>query len=89
MKNYTYTLDQLNQMMNKNGPITVNGNLTLFATEITALPDNLTVVGNLDLRYTPITFLPDNLTVGGDLWLKDTPITESSLAHVGREQNHL
>jgi len=56
--------------MNKN-----NGNLILYGTKITSLPDNLTVGGSLNLRETKITSLPDNLTVGGWLDLYGTQIT--------------
>ena len=65
-----YTLQQLNEMMKKNG-----GYLDLSNTPITSLPDNLTVGGYLDLSNTPITSLPDNLTVGGSLYLYNTQIT--------------
>ena len=51
------------------------GDLDLYNTKITSLPDNLSVGGNLDLRYTKITSLPDNLSVGGDMYLSNTKIT--------------
>ena len=60
----------LEQMMREN-----KGNLHLYNTPITSLPDNLTVGGDLDLRGTSITCLPNNLTVEGDLDLRETPIT--------------
>ena len=66
----TYTLEELQEMMKKNG-----GSLDLRGTGITALPDNLTVGGSLYLRGTGITALPDNLTVGGYLDLRGTGIT--------------
>ena len=51
------------------------GDLDLYDTPITSLPDNLKVGGGLDLDNTPITTLPDNLKVGGSLWLENTRIT--------------
>ena len=65
-----YTLEQLQEMMERNG-----GSLYLRGTGITALPDNLTVGGSLYLSGTGITALPDNLTVGGSLDLRGTGIT--------------
>ena len=65
----TYTLEQLNKMMEKSG-----GSLYLRGTQISSLPDNLTVGGSLYLRNTQISSLPDNLTVGGSLNLRDTLI---------------
>ena len=54
----------------------VPGNLDLYNSNISRLPDNLTVNGNLDLRHTNITEMPDNLTINGNLFLSDTNITE-------------
>jgi len=52
------------------------GDLNLYNSKITSLPDNLTVGGSLYLYNTPIISLPNNLTkVGGDLDLRYTPIT--------------
>ena len=51
------------------------GDLNLFNTPTTSLPDNLKVEGSLDLTNTKIISLPDNLQVGGDLDLYGTPIT--------------
>ena len=66
-----YTLEQLQEMMERNG-----GSLDLYnCTGITALPDNLTVGDSLYLSGTGITALPDNLTVGGSLYLRGTGIT--------------
>ena len=59
----TYTLEELQEMMKKNG-----GSLDLRGTGITALPDNLTVGGYLNLEgCTGLTSLPDSLVVGS--WL--------------------
>jgi hypothetical protein len=52
------------------------GDLYLFNTKITSLPDNLHVGGDLYLQYTNITSLPDNLTVNGYLNLYNTQITD-------------
>ena len=53
-----------------------DGNLYLYGTKITKLPENLSVGGNLDLRETKITELPESLSVGGSLDLRETKITE-------------
>ena len=53
----------------------IKGNLNLYNTNITSLPENLSVGGNLDLRYTNITSLPENLSVGGYLDLRNTQIS--------------
>ena len=53
----------------------IPGNLYLYGTKITSLPDGLTVGGYLDLHGTNITSLPDGLTVGGYLDLYGTKIT--------------
>ena len=66
-----YTIEQLNEIMEEN-----NGNLNLFHTNITKLPDNLTVKGFLDLSCTNITQLPDNLTINGSLYLCHTKISQ-------------
>ena len=86
----TYTIEELEKMMRKNGGnlnlsytqitslpdnLKVRGSLYLRNTKITSLPDNLAVGDNLDLYGTPITTLPDNLAVGGGLWLNNTQIT--------------
>ena len=65
-----YTMEMLNQMMERNG-----GSLDLSGcTELTQLPNNLTVFGSLYLDgCTGLTELPDNLTVGG-LILRDDRI---------------
>lgn len=51
-----YTLEQLNEMMVRNG-----GSLYLGGTQITSLPEGLTVGGSLDLSGTQITN-PDHYT---------------------------
>ena len=73
MKKTTYTLEELNKMMERNG-----GYLDLRGTNITTLPEGLTVGGFLDLRGTNITSLPEGLTVGGSLDLEGTNITNPS-----------
>ena len=54
---------------------TVGGDLNLYGTSITSLPDNLTVGGYLNLANADITHLADNLSVGGDLHLRGADIT--------------
>ena len=56
--------------------IKVKGDLDLWKTQITKLPDNLSVDGGLDLEGTNISELPDNLTVGEWLNLRGTQITK-------------
>ena len=51
------------------------GDLDLYNTPITSLPNDLSVGGNLNLYNTKITSLPNDLQVGGYLYLYDTPIT--------------
>ncbi|MCK9273377.1 hypothetical protein M0P65_07615 [Candidatus Gracilibacteria bacterium] len=72
-KNIIIATQQKIQQYIKNGS---NGDLDLYNTPITSLPDNLTRVGgSLNLNNTKITSLPDNLTVNGYLDLRNTPIT--------------
>jgi hypothetical protein len=52
----------------------VKGNLHLYDTPITSLPNDLKVGGNLDLRGTKVTSLPDGLKVGGSLDLRGTKV---------------
>ena len=70
VKNMTYTLEQLNKIMEGNG-----GYLDLHGTQITSLPEGLTVGGSLDLCGTKVTSLPEDLTVGGYLDLRGTKVT--------------
>jgi len=63
-----------NLLLNENDLIH-NGNLNLFGTNITSLPDNLTINGDLNLYGTNISELPNNLTVNGWLYLTHTKIT--------------
>jgi hypothetical protein len=74
-KNFIKATQQKIQQYIKNGS---KGDLDLYNTPITSLPDNLKQVGgDLDLYNTSITSLPDNLTrVGGWLDLSNTPITK-------------
>ena len=72
------TIEKAHDMIDK------HGDLNLYGTGITSLPDNLTVGGRLDLYGTGITSLPDNLTVGGWLDLEGTGITNS---HCKKLQN--
>jgi len=51
------------------------GDLNLYNTKITSLPQGLTVGGYLDLYNTKITSLPQGLTVGDYLDLYNTKIT--------------
>ncbi|MFA5634226.1 MAG: hypothetical protein WC973_03690 [Candidatus Dojkabacteria bacterium] len=57
----------------KDNPV-VKGNLDLYGSSITSLPENLKVGGYLDLSNTPITSLPKGLEVGGSLSLPETSI---------------
>ena len=71
LKRKAETEDRIQQYI-KNG---MEGDLKLFYTPITSLPDDLTTVkGNLDLDNSKIIKLPDNLTVEGNLYLSDTSI---------------
>lgn len=67
----TYTLEELNKMMERNG-----GSLYLSGcTSLTSLPEGLTVGSWLDLRgCTSLASLPEGLTVGGWLYLSGTKI---------------
>lgn len=53
----------------------MKGNLWLWDTKISYLPEGLKVGGTLNLTDTPITSLPNGLVVGGNLYLNNTPIT--------------
>ena len=52
----------------------VKGDLDLYGTQVTSLPDGLHVGGYLNLRGTPIKSLPDGLRVGNFLDLSRTQI---------------
>jgi len=74
--------------------LNVEGDLDLFDSSLTSLPDGLKVGGDLDLSYTKITSLPDNLSVGGSLSLFRTSISSipSNLkveVHLGLRQTPL
>jgi len=56
--------------------LNVEGDLNLYKTKISSLPDNLTVEGYLGLYGTQISSLPDNLKVEGNLNLGQTPLAE-------------
>ena len=56
--------------------IVVDGNLDLYGTPITSLPDNLHV-GWLDLTRTQITSLPDNLKVKEYIYIYRTPLNDN------------
>ena len=71
-KNHAISIYKSIQEYMKNGS---KGDLDLYGTPITSLPEGLTVGGNLDLYGTPITSLPEGLEVGGSLNLRNTPIT--------------
>ena len=51
------------------------GDLDLYNTPTTSLPNDLSVGGNLNLYNTKITSLPNDLQVGGNLDLSSTKIT--------------
>ena len=56
--------------------LNVKGNLNLYKSNITSLPEGLKVEGNLDLSHCKhLTSLPKGLKVGGHLWLAETNIT--------------
>ena len=55
--------------------LNVRGDLSLYRTEITSLPQGLKVEGFLDLDNTEISFLPPGLKVGGSLYLDNTEIS--------------
>ena len=61
----------------KNGS---KGDLNLYNTPITSLPEGLRVGGYLNLSYTKITSLPEGLSVDGDLNLSYTPISKKYTA---------
>ena len=64
-KNYIIATQKKIQQYIKDGS---KGNLDLYGTPITQLPNNLKVGGNLDLYRTPITQLPDNFKKEGIVW---------------------
>jgi len=70
-KTHIITLQKKIQQYIKDGS---KGDLNLYKTPITSLPDNLKVGGYLNLMGTPITSLPDNLEVEGYLNLMSTPL---------------
>jgi hypothetical protein len=64
-------------MLLNNEPFTedelvIKGNLNLYHSEITFLPEGLKVGGSLDLYSTKIKSLPEGLEVGIDLYLMET-----------------
>ena len=67
-----YTLEQLNEMMERSG-----GSLDLSGcTSLTELPEGLTVGDSLYLNgCTSLTALPEGLTVCGSLYLRGTTIS--------------
>ena len=71
-KNYNIVIQKKIQQYIKDGS---QGNLDLYGTTITSLPNGLIVGGNLNLSNTKIETLPNGLKVGGNLKLKDTLIT--------------
>ena len=65
-KNYNVVLQKkIKKYMADGG----KGDLDLYNTPITSLPNDLQVGGDLDLYKTPITSLPNGLQVGGSLYL--------------------
>lgn len=54
----------------------IKGNLYLFYTKVSYLPDGLKVSGSLYLDHTHITSLPEGLVVRGTLDLRHTPISK-------------
>ena len=55
--------------------LNIEGDLNLFDSKITSLPEGLEVGGYLDLSYSKITLLPEGLKIGGYLNLFYTKIT--------------
>jgi hypothetical protein len=71
-KNHIVAIHRQIQQYIKDGR---DGDLDLYQTQITSLPDDLEIVdGELDLGESQITSLPDDLTVTGDLILTDSAI---------------
>ena len=60
MNNIPLTEDDLN----------IEGDLDLFESKITSLPEGLKIKGNLNLQFSKITSLPKGLQVGGDLFIR-------------------
>jgi len=67
----------LNNIPLTKNDVTYDGNLSLYNSNITYLPDNLTINGNLELSLSKIKYLPDNLYVGGNLFCKHTPLANN------------
>ena len=57
------------------GDLNVKGDLDLFDSKITSLPEGLKVSGTLDLSYSKIISLPKGMEVGGTLFLHYSKIT--------------
>jgi len=75
-KQIPFEFKLLNNLPLNNSDLYVNGDLYLYYSNITSLPDNLTVNGSLDLFQSKINSLPNNLTVNGDLTISNTKISE-------------
>ena len=72
-KNFLIATNKKIQEYIKNGS---KGDLDLYNTPITSLPNNLTYVGgDLRLSNSKIASLQNGLTIGGDLIISNTPIT--------------
>ena len=71
-KNYKIATQKKVQQYIKDGG---KGDLDVYDTPITSLPQDLKVGGSLYLYNTPITSLPQGLKVGGDLNLNGIKIT--------------
>ena len=56
--------------------LNIKGDLDLYGSIISFLPDNLKVGGDLDIGETGITSIPDNLQVEGTLLFDSTPLAE-------------
>ena len=80
------TADEIYSWIERQGPH-IEGDLDLYGTKITKLPDSLVSIGgDFDIRCTQITKLPDSLvSVGGDFDLRWTEIVQlpDSLVSVG------
>ena len=66
-----------NYEIDKDLDIIINGDLLLFNTNVTKLPEQLEIDGNLTISNCPfLKYLPDNLTIKYSLNLNNSSITE-------------
>jgi hypothetical protein len=60
------------------GELNIEGDLDLYETKITSLPEGLKVSGSLDLAFSEITSLSEGLKVGGNLYIRKTELAKYS-----------